>query len=193
MELDTSSFTAQLRCDEVEKAILASSKVLSRKAVSYVDIQSLVGFLSFWSQAIRLGYMFMRRLWDFINHYPSDVTRSTIRRTQVLVREDLEWWNKILSTYNRVFFFDTRSRVTQTLYTDTCLYGLGGFHFESQQAWKQVKVNKSDAFCSIVKGKSLPANRKMKKNPDDPSINIHKVEVIFLAFQIKAEKWSANG
>ncbi len=82
--------------------------------------------------------------------------------------------------------------MTQTLYTDACLYGLGGFHFEAQQAWEQVKVNQSDAFCAIVQGKSLPANRKIKKNPDDPSINVQEVEAILLAFHIWAEKWSGQ-
>ncbi len=90
IEVDTSSFTAQLPRDKLEKAILASSKVLSQKAVSYIDIQSLVRFLSFCSQAVRLGLVFMRRLWDFINHYPRDATRSTLRRIPVWVREDLE-------------------------------------------------------------------------------------------------------
>ncbi len=134
----------------------------------------------------------MRRLWDFINHYPRDVTRSTLRRIPVWMREDLEQWNKLLPTYNGVLFFDTRNRVTQTLYTYACLYGLSGFYFEGRQAWEQVKVNQSDAFCAIVQGKSLSANRKMKKNPDDPSINVHEVEATLLAFQIWAEKWSSQ-
>ncbi len=192
IEVDTSSFTARLPRNNLEKAILASSKVLSQKVVSYIDIQSLVGFLSFCSQAVRLGRVFMIRLWDFINYYPRDVTRSTLRRIPVWVREDLEWWNKLLPIYNGVLFFDNRNRVTQTLYTDACLYGLSGFYFEGRQAWEQVKVNQSDAFCAIVERKSLPASRKIKKNPDNPSINIHKVEAILLAFQIWAEKWSGQ-
>ncbi len=79
---------------------------------------------------------------------------------------------------------DIRNRVTQILYTDACLYGLGGFHFEGRQAWEQVKINKSDAFCAILQGKSLPANRKIKANPDNLNINVHEVEAILLAFQI---------
>ncbi len=74
--------------------------------------------------------------------------------------------------------------MTLTLYTNACLYGLGRFYFEGRQAWEQVKVNQSDTFCAIVQEKSLSANRKMKKNPDDPSINVHEVEAILLAFQI---------
>ncbi len=182
--VDTPSFTARNPRDKLEKAILGSSKVLSQKAVSYIDIQSLVRFLSFCSQAVRLGCVFMRRLWDFINHYPRDAIRSTPRRIPVWVKEDLKWWNKLLPTYNEVLFFDTGNRVTQTLYTDACLYGLGRFYFEGRQGWEQVKVNHSNAFCAIVQRKSLSANRKMKKNPDDPSINVHEVEAILLAFQI---------
>lgn len=89
-----------------------------------------------------------------------------------------------------VLFFDTRNRETQTLYTDACLYGLGGFYFKGRQTWEQVKVTQSDAFCAVVQGKTLPANRKMKKNPDDPSINVHGVEAILLAFQLWAPRWS---
>ncbi len=192
IKVDTSSFTARLPKDKLEKAILASSKVLSQKAVSYIDIQSLVRFFSFCSQAVRLGRVFMKRLRDFINYYSRNATRSTLRRIPVWVREDLEWWNKLLTTYNGVLFFDTRNKVTQTLYTDACLYGLGGFYFEGRQAWEQVKVNQSDVFCDIVKRKSLPANRKTKKNSDDPSINVHEVEAILLAFQTWAEKWSGQ-
>ncbi len=43
-----------------------------------------------------------------------------------------------------------------------------------------------------MQGKSLPANRKMKKNPDDPSINVHEVEAILLVFHICAEKSSGQ-
>ncbi len=32
----------------------------------------------------------------------------------------------------------------------------------------------------------------MKKNPDDPSINVYEMETILLVFQIWAEKWSGQ-
>ncbi len=82
--------------------------------------------------------------------------------------------------------------MTQTLYTDPCLYGLGGFYFDGRQALEQVKVNQSDGFCAIVQGKLLLDNGKMRKNLDDPSINIHEVEAILLAVRIWAEKWSGQ-
>ena len=190
IEIDTSSFTARLPADKLEKTIRATLKVLSQKAVSFIDIQSLVGFLFFCSQAVKLGRVFMRKLWDFINHYSRSGPKSTLKRIPAWVREDLEWWNKLLPTYNGVLFFDSRNRETQTLYTDACLYGLGGFHFRGRQAWEQVKVTQSDAFCALVQGKALPANRKMKKNFDDPSINVYELEAILLAFKIWAPRWS---
>ena len=132
----------------------------------------------------------MRRLWDFINHYPRGGPKSKLRKIPAWVREDLEWWNKLLSKYNGVLFFDSRNREPQTLYTDACLYGLGGFYFGGRQAWEQIKVTQSDAFYALVQRKALQANRKMKKNSDDPSIIVHEVEAILLAFQIWAPKWS---
>ena len=91
IEIDTSCFTARLPKDKLEKATKATAKILSQKSVSFIDMQSLVGFLSFCSQAVRLGHVFMRRLWDFINHFPQMVPRTTLRRIPVWVKEDLEW------------------------------------------------------------------------------------------------------
>ncbi len=68
--VDTSKFTARLTKEKLEKAKNTTSKILEQKSVSFIDIQSLVGFLLFYSQAVRLGCVFIRRLWDFINHYP---------------------------------------------------------------------------------------------------------------------------
>ncbi len=47
IEIDTSSFTARLPKEKLDKAIRATAKVLSQKSVSFIDMQSLVGFLSF--------------------------------------------------------------------------------------------------------------------------------------------------
>ncbi len=100
----------------------------------------------------------------------------------------MEWWNKLLLAYNGVLFFDTTKRKIQTLYTNACLYGLGGFYFEGSQPWEQAYISQLQACCAIIQGKALPVNRKMKKNPDDPSINVHEVEAILLAFQAWAPK-----
>lgn len=62
IEIDTSCFTARLPKEKLEKATRATAKILGQKSVSFIDMQSFVGFLSFSSQAVRLGRVFIRRL-----------------------------------------------------------------------------------------------------------------------------------
>ena len=83
-------------------------------------MQLLVGFLSFCSQAERLGRVFMRRLWELINDF---APRTTLRKIPAWVKEDLEWWNRILPTYYGVLFFHTRNRrfsPSQLTWLDRC-------------------------------------------------------------------------
>lgn len=80
IEVDTSCFRARLPKEKLDKVTKATAKVLSQKLVNFIDIQSLVGFLSFCSQAVRLGCVFMRRLWDFINDFPRTGPRTILRR-----------------------------------------------------------------------------------------------------------------
>ena len=88
--VDTTNFTARLPNEKLEKAIRAMAKVLGEPSVSFLDMQSLVGFLSFFSQAVRLGRVFMRGLWDFAKQYPRSSTKVTRRTISAWVREDLE-------------------------------------------------------------------------------------------------------
>lgn len=53
IEVNTSTFTARLPQEKLQKAIRATAKILEQKSVSFIDIQSPVGFLSFCSQAVR--------------------------------------------------------------------------------------------------------------------------------------------
>ncbi len=131
----------------------------------------------------------MRRLWDFVNEYPRAVTKLTRRRISGWVREDLEWWNDLLPTYNGVLFFYTCSKHTISLYTDAYLYGLGGFFFEGRGDWPTAAIDQANTFRAIVNEKTLSPNRRMAKNPDDLSINVHEVEAILLAFQVLSPTW----
>lgn len=105
--VNTSCFTARLPKEKLDKIIRAIAKVFSQKSVSFINIQSLVGFLQFCLQAVRLGRIFMGKLQDFINHFPRAGPRTMLRRILAWVREDLEQQNKLLPAYNDVLFFDT--------------------------------------------------------------------------------------
>lgn len=92
IKVDISTFTARLPQDKLERAIRRTSEALSdsSNSISYLDIQSLVGFLSFWSQAARLERGFMRWLWDYVNYFPRGASRIMRRRIPSWVRDDLE-------------------------------------------------------------------------------------------------------
>lgn len=126
--------------------------------------------------------VFMRRLWDFVNHFPRDASKITRRKIPSWVHEDPERWSRLLPAYNMVLFLDSANHNTLQAYTDACMYGLGGFYFDEKGSWDINKIDQSRAFCALVKGKDLPANRKLLKDPHDPNINVHEVEEILLLF-----------
>lgn len=81
IKVDTSTFTARLLQDKLEKAIKKIEKALndSSNSTSYFIIQSLVGFHSFYFQVLCLGRVFIQCFWDFINHFPHSNSK-TIRK-----------------------------------------------------------------------------------------------------------------
>ncbi len=79
IEIDISLFIAYILQDKLKKVIGDMLKVLSQKAVSFINIKSCVRYFSFCSQAVRLGLVFMKRLWDFISHYPRYAPRLILR------------------------------------------------------------------------------------------------------------------
>ena len=56
------------------------------------------------------------------------------------------------------------------------------------ESWKITNILQANAFCAVVQEKSLLANRRMGKNPNDPSINVHEVEAILPVFQVWESK-----
>ena len=108
------------------------------------------------------------------------------------MREDLEWWNDLLPTYNCILFFDASNRPTTSVYTDACLYGLGSFFFDGKGDWQTASVIQTRAFRTVVSGKTLPPKRGMAKNPDNLSINVHEVEVMLLAFKLWLPTWQRH-
>lgn len=62
IEINISYFTTRLPKKKLDKTIKAIAKVLSQKSVSFINILSLMRFLSFGLQTVRLSRVFMWRL-----------------------------------------------------------------------------------------------------------------------------------
>lgn len=197
IEVDTTKFIARVPKDRLEQAQKATSKTLASDSVALLDIQSLVGFLSFCAKAVRLGWVFMRRLWDIVAYsYPRTAPTTTKQRIPSFVRHDLMWWNRFLPEFNGVLFFDESQREEVTLYRDAILDGLGGFFYKNnKKPWDEVQISQHCAFASRIsqppeitspKDTQDPANREIRET--HPDINMHEVEAVHLAFQTFASQ-----
>ena len=178
LEVDTNLFIVRVPADKVARAKEATSSALKQLSLTLKEAQSLTGFLSFCAQAVHLGWIFMRCLWDFIAQYPSASSQFTKRRLPSEVCEDLIWWNQFLPTYNGVFFFDAQSRPTIQVYTDACPQGLGGFYYSGHELfWNQTIpiLEQSKAFITPTSSSS--------------HINVHKLGALLVAFDIWAQSW----
>lgn len=79
IEVHTSNFSVRLLIKKLDKIIKATKKVLKEIFISFINMQLLVKFLSFYFQVIRLGQGFIQKLWHFINKYPYSAFRTSLK------------------------------------------------------------------------------------------------------------------
>ena len=171
-EVDTNAFTAQIPPDKLETARRATSDALSKESLTLNKMQSLMEFLSFCAQVVCLGWVFMRKLWDYIASFPVGSSQYIKHRIPLKVRADLQWWNELLSRYNGILFFDTKTQQTIQLYTDASLQGLGRVFYKHKTSfWSEIvsSIPQDQAFAAPI---LAPTH-----------INIHELEAILLAFK----------
>lgn len=77
IEIDIRKLIVRLPNNKLEKAVKVLSNILAKQFVTFPKIQSLVKFFSFCSQAMHLGRLFIRKLWDFVNEYPQSAAKLT--------------------------------------------------------------------------------------------------------------------
>ena len=86
---------------------------------------SLAGKLQFASLCIRLGHVFVSRLYDTIAKIPE----GSITKITQEVRKDLYWWKVFLQKYNGVsMLWLEESRGAHAFTTDATLEGIGGLY-----------------------------------------------------------------
>lgn len=127
--IDTNTFTARIPEDKLKTTKTATSEALSKEFLTLHKIQLLTSFLSFCAQVVCFGWVFMRKLWDYVAFFPVGSSQHTKRRIPLDVCVDLQWWNELLPKYNGILFFDIETRLTVQLYTDASLQGLKGFFY----------------------------------------------------------------
>ena len=161
----------------MHRAKALTAKILAQNAVSLSELQPLAGLLSFAAKVVRLGWVFMRLLWNFEMTFPPGKSRETKRRIPTSIRNDLNWWNTLLPKFNGVLFFDDSSRQVNQLYTDACTKGLGGFFYaDASTFWTKAEIRQENAFIAPI--------------TEAHHINIHELEAVLLAFRLWAPRWT---
>jgi hypothetical protein len=183
IEVDTHQFVARLPQDKLNRALKATASTLAQQSLTLKEAQSLTGFLSFCAPVVRLGWVFMRRLWSYVASFPFGAPKAMKQRIPALVMEDIRWWNSFLQQCNGTRFFSENDRDTVFLYTDASGVGMGGFFLQSNHhyPWDVIPglIDQRNAFASAF-----------SRDPNTPfDINIFEVQAILLAFQTWAYHW----
>jgi hypothetical protein len=123
IELDSISMTAKLPTDKLERARHGVRSILDKKSISHIELQSLVGLLSFCTKVVAPGRPFLRRLYDALSRklFFTHVTQA--------IRADLTWWHRFLLHWNGIRLLRlVEERPTHFLWTDASTnFGLGGY------------------------------------------------------------------
>lgn len=152
IELDTVAMAARLDSEKLCKCVGLLSQFITRKKVTLVELQSVIGLLNFCCCVVRPGRAFLRRLIDLT----IGVSRSWYKITLTMeVKQDLHMWLLFLRDFNGTcFFLPHRWLNSESLqfYTDACPTGYGGifqtqwFYGEFPQAWQSYNITILEAF-----------------------------------------------
>jgi hypothetical protein len=128
LEIDTHAMEARLPADKQAKALLLVRTYLKRKSLTLLELQSVIGFLSFAAKVVPLGRPFLRRLYNALScyklqsHHPRRVTSS--------MRADLRWWLAFLPQWDGITLIRPSRRIFW-VWTDAAgTKGLGGYYLE---------------------------------------------------------------
>jgi hypothetical protein len=112
LEIDTAAMEARLPWEKHAKALLLVRTYLRRRSITLLELQSLIGFLSFAAKVVPLGRPFLRRLYNALSCYSASPHRPQPVTPQM--KEDVRWWLAFIS--KKLFWFAKRASQTPKLY-----------------------------------------------------------------------------
>jgi hypothetical protein len=127
LEIDTAAMEARLPSEKHAKALLLVRTYLRRRSITLLELQSLIGFLSFAAKVVPLGRPFLRRLYNALSCYSASPHHPRARRITPQMKEDLRWWLAFLPQWSGISIIrPTREEVF--IWTDAAgRKGIGGY------------------------------------------------------------------
>ena len=125
---DTAAMTISIPADKLKEIKSLIRTWLSKPDATVLELQSLMGKLSYVCSCICPGRLFMQRLLNVLcSHY------STLGSFQILAElfDDLKWWSAFLNVYNGVSLIPEPVWVSDPsdFSVDACDSGCGGFYY----------------------------------------------------------------
>lgn len=159
LELDSVTMSIRIPIKKIEELKSLLTVTIGQAKITLKNLQSLVGKLSFFSQAIRASRAFLRRFYDAM--IPLKRPFHKLRLSNEL-KEDLKLWISFLEQFNGVSYIPSRCWVDSDclqLFTDSAgsaEFGCGCFFngkwafFKWPQVWYGTEVLLDITFLEMV-------------------------------------------
>jgi hypothetical protein len=75
--LNTNNFQASLSVEKITKAIKLTAIALQKRRMTLLEVQTIGGYLSWCSEVVRLGKVYLHHIWQFLASFPPSAKPST--------------------------------------------------------------------------------------------------------------------
>jgi hypothetical protein len=137
----------------------ATALALQCDSLTVLQAQSLSGLLSLCAGVVRLGRVFLPKIWDFLMQFPASAFHNHRRHITTGLGDDLIWWNILLPKCNGIHLFDTVQHNDSHFYTDASLQGLGGFylHLHTRRCYTFLLPIRPPKLSTNHRGSNIPS------------------------------------
>ena len=157
VECDSVEFTLRITQDRLVEILELLNSWLSFTEVSLRQVQSLAGKLNFVCYTVRLGRVFLARIFQFLRKFGGSDKKLRVSEE---LKKDITWWCKFITQFDGVSMFPESRWLPPDikLSTDSCLSGCGGwshgkfFHceFPTFIVNKNLAINELECLAVIV-------------------------------------------
>ena len=139
IELDTTRMIARLPLDKQKIAIQKVTFALQSRSLTYEELESLVGFLSFATKVVAPGRAFLRHSYNAL----AESKRGQHIRINRKLKIDLLWWSEFLPRWNGIRMLKPSKPIVE-LWTDAAgNHGMGGYFLKQGQKSENLNFNQA--------------------------------------------------
>ncbi len=134
---NSENMTLSLSAEKLENLKTLCCEWCEKSFCTKVELQSLIGVLSFAAGVVRPGRIFFSRALNFLREM-TNLQQDEGMDIPESVQKDIEWWVKFAPTFNGVSIIPPLEweRPDSVFSTDASLQKIGGFNFVNGQYFK---------------------------------------------------------